>query len=85
MTMIHVSTETRHTPAQVLARAVSYFGAEGLGLEIKQQAADSLLFQGGGGYVQVRTSQAAETNNKTTVDIESREWEHHAEQFLDRV
>jgi len=78
--MIHVGKETRRSPQQVLDQALASFGPEGVGLTVERQTAEGIGFQGGGGYVAVRVSQAAA--GATTVDIESQEWEYHAEQFL---
>jgi hypothetical protein len=59
----------------------SAFGPSGLGLHIASQTNLSLVFQGGGGHIAV----TAEPGATTTLDIETREWDYHVEQFMARV
>jgi hypothetical protein len=72
---------TKLTPQQALERAIAYFGRGGQGLEITSKDDLSLVFQGGGGYVAI-TAQPGDT---TTLDLETREWDHAVRQFMAEV
>ena len=72
---------TKLTPQQALDRAIAYFGRGGQGLEITSKDDLSLVFQGGGGYVAI-TAQPGDT---TTLDLETREWDHAVRQFMAEV
>ena len=82
--MILLATESQQSRAQVLALALDYFGPDGVGLSVKSQDATSVRLEGGGGYVVVH-AQMQPDSRLTAVELESREWEHYVEQFLDEV
>lgn len=82
--MILVAKESNYNPARVIQEAVKFFGPDGVGLEVQQQDAASAQLVGGGGYVRVR-AQPQPGNGKTSVEIESREWERDAERFLGKI
>jgi hypothetical protein len=82
--MILVGKETKRSAAQVLEQAIDFFGPNGVGLEITQQEATHVQFQGGGGYVAVRV-QPQQDRGKHEVEIESREWENDAKRFLGEI
>jgi hypothetical protein len=69
------------TPREALEQALADFGPGGLGLHIMSQTNLSLVFQGGGGHIAV----TAEPGAKTTLEIETREWDYPVEQFMARV
>lgn len=80
--MAYYSTETRLAAEEVFRKAITYFGPGGLGLELCQQDPCRIDFTGGGGHVTV----AANTNKeKTTVDLETREWDFHVRQFMHEI
>jgi hypothetical protein len=72
---------TKLTPQEALARAIACFGPGGQGLEITSKADLYLVFQGGGGYVAI----TAQPGDKTTLDLETREWERVVRQFMAEV
>jgi hypothetical protein len=72
---------TSLTPREALEQALADFGPSGLGLQLTSQTNLSLVFQGGGGHIAV----TAEPGAKTTLDIETREWDYPVEQFMARV
>jgi hypothetical protein len=82
--MILVSKESRQNIQQVLEQAVDYFGPDGVGLELTENGATSVRFQGGGGYVVVR-AQRQQDSEMTEVEIESREWDYNAKRFLEEI
>jgi hypothetical protein len=69
---------TKLTPQEALERAIAYFGRGGQGLEITNKGDLSLVFQGGGGYVAIE----ARPGDKTTLDLETREWDYAVRQFM---
>ena len=72
---------TKLTPQEALARAIAYFGHGGEGLEVTSRGGLSLVFQGGGGYVAI----TAQPGDKTTLDLETREWDRAVRQFMAEV
>jgi len=69
------------SPRQALERAIMHFGPDGAGLHITTQTNLSLVFQGGGGHVAI----AAQPGPKTTLDIETREWDFAVREFMAQV
>ena len=74
--------KTSLTPEEVVEQAVIYFGPGGAGLDVTSQTAQGVILQGGGGYVAIQAQAEADT---TTVDIETREWDYPAQQFMARI
>jgi hypothetical protein len=81
--MLKLSTETKLAAAEVIKRAVAFFGASGLGLETTEQTDGSVSFQGGGGGVIVEIG--AGKKGKMAVDLTSREWDFQTKQFLEKI
>ncbi len=82
--MIRMEKSSKLTPAEVVDKAVAFFGPGGLGLEVTDRAECCVRLEGGGGYVFV---EAAEDKNEkgSLAEVESREWEYHVRRFLERV
>jgi len=80
--MIRIAKNTRLKPEDVIERASKYFGHGGQGLTETQRGSCCISFEGTGGYVAVSVT---EENNNRTVDVESREFEYQARQFLDKI
>jgi hypothetical protein len=78
---IHYETESDHSPEELLQRAREYFGGTGLGLTLAAQGPETLEFAGGGGNVTV----SVHHNGRAQVQIASRRWNYHAEQFARQV
>ena len=68
------------TPREALEQALADFGPGGLELQLTSQTNLSLVLQGGGGHIAV----TAEPGAKTTLEIETREWDYGVEQFMAR-
>jgi hypothetical protein len=71
-------TESKLTTSKVLDRAAKYFGEGGLGLELASRDDCCVSFVGGGGHVTVTVT----GGEKTTVDLETREWDYHVKKFM---
>ena len=80
--MIRIEKSTRLTPAEIIDRASAFFGSSGEGLDEKERGKCCVSFEGGGGYVAVTV---ADEEKHRIVDVESREFEYQAKQFLNRI
>jgi hypothetical protein len=81
--MLKLSTETKLAGAEVIKRAVAYFGPSGLGLEVTGQNDASVTFEGGGGGVAVELQPGE--GGKQTVDVSSREWDFQVREFIGKI
>jgi len=80
--MIRYGKETRLPPQQVIEKAIHFFGPGGVGLDVIDQGTGCARFEGGGGYVSIA---CCEGEKRTQVDLEAREWEHQAGQFVGKL
>lgn len=71
-------TETKLSTSAVLDRVSEYFGEGGLGLAETSRDACCISLEGGGGDVTVTVTEG----DKTSVDVETREWDYQVEKFL---
>lgn len=72
---------TALTPQEVVERASAHFGPQGFGLDNTSRDETCLVFEGGGGYVAL----TIQPGNKTTVELETREWDRAVQQFMRQV
>jgi len=77
--MLRIATQTKLTPKQVIAKAIGYFGPNGLKLTITSQADTTASFEKDEGSV---TVVATKEKNKTSVELTTREWESQVEKFI---
>jgi len=77
--MIRISKMSRLDSAEILVKASRYFGKGGEGLDETERGPCCISFSGAGGYVTVTVS---EQTNQREVEVESREFEYQAKQFL---
>lgn len=80
--MARYSVETKLSPEEATKKAAAFFGEEGLGLEMTERNPCCLYFEGGGGHVLV-TAYTGE--KKTTVELETREWDYPVRQFMREI
>jgi hypothetical protein len=78
--MLRLGTTTRRSPAEIVEKAIVFFGPAGLGLDVRERGQDTATFVGGGGYVTVRASARADGSEIT---VEAREWDHDVRRFVD--
>jgi hypothetical protein len=76
---------TRLTPEETLQQAIVYFGPQGTGLAITDRNDAGVIFQGGGGHVAVTACPSKSHGEKTTVELETREWDYAVRQFMAQV
>jgi len=79
--MIHLSKETELAVDEILARATTYFVDEAH-LAPVDRSKCCVSFEGGGGYVTV--SALCKDQGHCSIEIESREWDYWARDFLRR-
>jgi hypothetical protein len=77
------TVETKLTPEQAIQKAVTFFGEEGVGLDVEanKQSPRCAYFEGGGGYVRITVVEG----ERTTVELETREWDYDAKRFVRQI
>jgi hypothetical protein len=80
--MLSIEATSKLSPEEAIKRAVKFFGPQGYGLEVKQEAACFAEFQGGGGGVGVS---ASPKGKGSTVSFESREWDYQVKEFIGKI
>jgi len=73
---------TKLSPQEAIAYAKGYFGPQGVGLAIMDENDLCITLQGGGGHVSVV---ACPGEKKTTLELETREWDYPVRQFMQKV
>lgn len=80
--MARYGKESTLRPAEILEKAVEFFGPGGSGLEVKDRNPCCVRFEGSGGHVVVEVSEKAHGSD---VDLETREWDHHVKEFMSKL
>jgi hypothetical protein len=80
--MLNIETTSKLSPEDAIKRAVKFFGPQGYGLKVKEQAPCCVEFEGGGGGVAV-TASAEGKGSK--VELESREWDYQVKEFIQKI
>lgn len=80
--MIRVAKQTNLSPEKIIERASNYFGKGGQELTETQRNPCCISFEGAGGYVAVSVT---DEDKHRTVDVETREFEYQAKQFLAKL
>ena len=81
MTSISLTTRSKLSPEKIFMRAKTTFGDE-YGLELTSQTEDTIHFEGGGGFVEIK---AVQNGHLTDVDLSGREWTFELERFLQSI
>ena len=79
--MIVMSKNTGESPESIIEKAAKYFGEGGLGLREVERGRLCISFEGGGGYVTI-SYEASNQGKDAAVDVQTREWDFHAKEFL---
>ena len=66
----------------IIKRAIGFFGAGGAGLTIKEQNSEYVLFEGGGGNIEMTIKPRMKA---TSVEFVTQEWEQQVKQFIDSL
>ena len=80
--MARYSVETKLSPEEAVQKAVAYFGKDGLGLDTTDHSPCCARFEGGGGHV---LATASTGEKKTTVELETREWDYDVKRFMRQI
>lgn len=80
--MLNIETSTNISPEEAIKRAVKYFGPQGYGLEVKNEASCCVEFVGGGGGIAVS---ATADKKGSKVSFESREWDYQVQEFIRKL
>lgn len=80
--MLRISKQTRLKPVDIIDRAAGFFGEDGEGLTETEKGSCCVSFEGVGGYVAVSV---VDEDGHRTVDVETREFEYQARQFLQKL
>jgi hypothetical protein len=80
--MLKIAKQTGLVPEEVIDRASKFFGKGGEGLEEKERNQCCISFEGGGGYVSISID---DEEKQRMVDVETREFEYQAKQFLGKL
>jgi hypothetical protein len=78
--MLRIGTKTDRPAAEVIERAVAFFGPGSVGLELRHRAPDHVTFEGGGGFV---TVEVVPEDDQRDVTVVTQEWEHDARRFIE--
>ena len=81
--MIKIEKNTRKKQDDVLNKAESYFGPGGKGLQVTLKEESYVCFEGGGGHVTVRYKNRE--SGKDRVEVEAREYEYQAREFIEKI
>jgi hypothetical protein len=80
--MLRIVKSTRLNPPEIIEKASAFFGSGGEGLNETERQKCCISFEGAGGHVTVSVSEEGERRD---VDVETREFEYQAKQFLKRL
>jgi hypothetical protein len=80
--MLSIETTSKLTPEEAVKRAKKFFGPEGYGLTIKEDAPCCTEFEGGGGGIGIS---ATPKGKGSTVSFTSREWDYQVKEFISKI
>ena len=83
--MLKIGKQTKLAPEEIMSHASRFFGKGGQGLEENEQHSCfpcRITFEGYGGYVTIFIN---DEEKHRMVDVETREFEYQAKQFLNKI
>ena len=80
--MLRIAKRSRLNTDEIITKASRYFGKGSEGLDEAERGPCCISFSGGGGHVTVTV---VEEGDKREVEVETREYEYQAKQFLGLV
>ncbi len=80
--MLNLEVKTKLSVEEVTERLKKFFGKDGLGLQLAEEASQCLTFEGGGGYV---TATLCSEGTKTRIDLVTQEWDIKVKDFASRL
>jgi ribosomal protein RSM22 (predicted rRNA methylase) len=76
--MLNLEVRTKLSQEEALKRLKRFFGKEGLGLDVTQEAPQCVAFEGGGGHV---TATLCPEEGKIRINLVTQEWENQVKEF----
>jgi hypothetical protein len=76
--MLNLDVKTKLNQEEIIQRLKKFFGKEGLGLKITEEAPQCLTFGGGGGHV---TATLCPEGGKIRINLVTQEWENQVKKF----
>jgi hypothetical protein len=80
--MLNLDVKTKLNQEEVIQRLKKFFGKGGLGLDITEEAAQCLTFEGGGGHV---TATVCQEEGKIRINLVTQEWENQVKKFASNL
>jgi len=80
--MLNLELKTRLSREEVAKKLKKFFAGKELGLDLKEETAQCLTFEGGEGFV---TATLCSEEGKARVDLVTREWEYQVKQFASKI
>ena len=80
--MLKIAKQTKLAPEEIIDRASRFFGKGGEGLDETERNPCCISFVGAGGFV---TVSIVDKEKHKMVDVETREFEYQAKQFLGKL
>jgi hypothetical protein len=80
--MLRIAKQSRLNTDEIITKASHYFGKGGEGFDETERGPCCISFSGAGGYATVTVCEQA---NQREVEVETREFEYQAKQFLGLV
>jgi hypothetical protein len=77
--MVNLEAKTKLSPEEVASKLKKFFGKGGWGLDLTEETAQCITFEGGGGYV---TATLCPEEGKTRVNLVIQEWDYQVKEFL---
>ena len=85
-TMAHYCKNCQSPPSIILQKAIEFFGPDGLGLQVKEEIQEktecSASLKARNGHIYVK---ACEIEKGSEIEVETRDWDEHVTQFLEKV
>jgi ribosomal protein RSM22 (predicted rRNA methylase) len=76
--MLNLEVRTKLSQEETFQRLKKFFGKEGLGLNVTQEAPRCVAFEGGGGHV---TATLCPEEGKIRINLVTQEWENQVKKF----
>ena len=76
--MLNLEVRTKLSQGEAIQRLKKFFGKEGLGLNVTEEAPQCVVFEGGGGHV---TATLCPEEGKIRITLMTQEWENQVKKF----
>jgi hypothetical protein len=80
--MLNLEANTKLSQEKIVDRLKSFFGKDGLGMDLTDETSQCLSFEGGGGYV---TATICPEEKQNRIDLVTQEWEYQVKEFAAKL